>query len=187
MRRPRSKKDLRGSAPDHDEPVTPVLFLEHQDVFANFLGDLTLVGPGLFVRAIQPGHVFRVESGRHRPYGREFVLDRIQVFCTQDPSVHRTFIRVVRDRIPSSEDDVVQAHQSDEILDEGRSVIGPLTQSDRIQLGQTPDGLGQPHPGEMDPSDGGGGHGPHTGKQDTEASFGRSYLRRSLRHFFAPR
>jgi hypothetical protein len=48
--------------------------------------------------------------------------------------VLRGRIGVIRERIPRAEHDVAQLGQWDEILDEGRAILGPLAEADRRHL-----------------------------------------------------
>src|SRR2546428_7499206 len=72
-------KDLRGSAPDHHQPVAAVYRFELADVVANELGKVELAATALYVGPVQPLDVVVVEDGGHGVDAGQVVSDRLDM------------------------------------------------------------------------------------------------------------
>ena len=75
----RFQKYFRGAAPDHDQPVALVVFLEVADVFAELLGKVEFIFGLLDVGSVQILHVVLVERGLHGLDGLKKLLDLREV------------------------------------------------------------------------------------------------------------
>ena len=73
-----------------------------------------------------------------------------------------------------AEDDVVEAGQRHEILDQRRPVLGAFPEANRAHLGERPDGFGQAFPNGHDAGNCRGADGPEADEQNADFSAGRS-------------
>ncbi len=166
-------EDLGGSRPDHDQAIAAVRRLEVADVLADELGQLELGRGALDVRAVQALHVVLVEDGGHRLDRLEEVLDRLNVLVlVEDACVEGGGVGVVGDGVPCPEDEVFEVGERDEVLDQGRSVVGALAKADRTHLGDRADGLAEAAASVFDAGDEGGGNGAKADDEDAELAAG---------------
>jgi hypothetical protein len=114
--------------------------LEVPDVLPQRLGQLALGLAGLDVLALQPLDVLLVEHRRHRLDRLEEVADRLQVLvAVENPRLQRRGVRVVRERVPGAEDQVVERGQRHEVADEGRPPLGAPAEPNGAHLGERAD------------------------------------------------
>jgi hypothetical protein len=99
--------------------------------------------PDIDIRPLQAANVLRIEDGWHRLHGAKEVLHGVQMVAIQHPSVYGALIAIVRDRVPGTEDNILEACERDEVLDLGGPPVGALSESDGIELGRRADGLSQ--------------------------------------------
>jgi hypothetical protein len=119
-------------------------------------------------------HVLLVEDGRHG-------LDLLQLgrdrFDMRDPVEHaalqRGFVSRVRDRVPGTEDQLVDAGQRHKVADERHPVLSPLAEADGAHLSERADGLGETAPDELGAGDHGRRHGAETDGQNAQPAGGR--------------
>ena len=128
--------------------------LEVADVLADLLGELPLRGALLDVVAVEALDVMLVEGGRHGLDRLEEVGDGLDVLvAVEDAAADGGLVGVVGDRVPGAEDEVVEARQGHEVLDQRRAVFGALAEADGAHLGQRADGLGGAAPQVLDAGD----------------------------------
>src|ERR1035437_6258525 len=148
--RSRLEVDLRRGAPDDDQPVERVGRLEVADVLAQRLGKRALVLPLLHVGAVDARDVMVVEHGGHRRDALQEAGDGREVALVEHARLPCRGERVVGDRIPRAEDNVVERRERDEIPDEWRAVVGALAEPDCRHLRQRADRLAAPEADALD-------------------------------------
>ena len=82
------------------------------------LGEITLIFPGFYVRAVEARDIVIVEHGRHWTNIGQKLLERLKVAVFEHTGLFRGRVGVVRNGIPRTEDDVVETDERYEILDE---------------------------------------------------------------------
>src|SRR5690606_3784992 len=87
--------------------------------------------------------------------------------------------RVVGDRIPRAEDEIVERGERDEILDEGRALVGALAEADGGELRDRTYRLGETASHTLGTGHKRGGHGAEAGREHTEATLGWCWRTRS--------
>ena len=85
-----------------------MLLLEVADVFANSFGKVSLRLARLHVRAVQPLHVLLIEDGRHRLDGLQEIGDGLDVLRVENPRHPARLVRIVRNGIPRSKDEIAE-------------------------------------------------------------------------------
>ena len=176
----RGEEDLGGCRPHDNHPRAVVLILEAPDVGPKLLGEFELVLAGLDVGPVELLDVGLVEHGRHwldRPHE---VRDRLEVLRLQDSTVPGRVVRVVGNRIPRAKHDIVQSSQRNQVLNQGRTMLRPLAQSDRRHLRERADRLCQAAPHRLDARDRGRGNGSQTDQQYAQTSIGRGDLHSAI-------
>ena len=149
-------EDFGAAAPDHDEPIEVVVFLERTDVGAKLLGKIPLVLAFLDVRPVQPLHVALIEYRGHGLDGLELGLDLVEQRRLEHAGRPRGLVGVLFEDIPAAEDDVVQIDQRNRLVDFWRSAFGALAETDRAHLRERSDGIGQTFPHGQNTGDGRG-------------------------------
>ena len=160
--------DLGGAAPDHDHAVQALVLLEAGDVVAHLLGQVALALALLHVRAVELLHVLRVEHGGPGLDPFEERLHGRQVAVFEDARLLGRLVGAVGIDVPAPELEVFQAREGDEVLDEGRAVVGALAQANGAHLGEAADGLGEALAARFHSGHEGGGHRAHAGQQHAQ-------------------
>jgi hypothetical protein len=114
-----------------------------------------------------------VKDGRHGLDGRKEFLERREQLGAQDARLRGGGIRVVGNRVPSTEDQIFEAGEGHEVLDQRVAPLFAAAEADVGHLGQRPgrgcalraDGQ---HPGHER-----GGDGTEAGREHAEAAGGR--------------
>jgi hypothetical protein len=164
----RLQEDLGARAPDHDEPVAFLALLEGEDVLLELLSEvvprLALLHPG----AGEAFHVVLVEDRLHRLHALEERAHLLEERGLENAGVHRGFVRVVLEDVPSAEDEVVEPGERNEILDQGRAVVGALAEPDRPHLREGAERLRVAAPDRLDPRVEGRRDGAHPRRENPE-------------------
>ena len=133
----------------------------------------------LHVRAVEALHVARVERGLHRAHCAERLGDGLEVPARLEHArALRGDVRVVGERVPAAEHEVVELRERHEVLDQRHVVLGALAQPDRAHLRERPDRLAHPPLRELDAGDERARHRAHADREHTEASFDGLHHRR---------
>src|SRR3989449_3251729 len=133
-------KDLRGSAPDHHQPVAAVYRFELADVVANELGKVELAATALYVGPVQPLDVVVVEDGGHGVDAGQVVSDRLDMAAgLQDAALQRGLAGVVGNRVPAAEHELIEPGERNEFTDEWQALHRSLAEPDGAHLGQRAD------------------------------------------------
>ena len=98
--------------------------------------------------------------------------DGVEVVALQHAGGLGRFHGVGRDRVPATEDDVVELGERHELLDERIAVLLLGAEADVGHLGHGTDGRRDALAGGDHAGDEGGGHGPHAGREDAELAGG---------------
>ena len=128
-------EDLGRRAPDDHEPVAPILRLEVAHVLPQLLGEIALGLSLLDVRAVDACHVVVVEHGGHRLDRAQKIGHRLEIAILEHTGLLRGGVGVVGNRIPRAEHDLVQRGERNEILDQRRTILGALAESNRSPSG----------------------------------------------------
>ena len=127
--------------------------------------------------------VVGVEDGGHRHNRLEVVRDRLNLFApVQHAAFHRGLVGVVRDRVPSAEDELVELREGNEVSYERRLVVGALAEPNRGHLGDRPDGLSCAAPYVLDTRDERRRDSPKTNEKDAKLALRRRYAGRGRRY-----
>ncbi len=146
-------EDFGRGAPDHDQAVALVCGLKVADVRAELLNHVHLRA-AFDVWSVEALDVVLIECGWHRIDRFEEVGDRFDVLvAVESAALYRSFVGVVRERIPGAEDDVVKVCERDKLADERRAVIRSLAKADATHLGKRPNGLAAAAAGMLDADD----------------------------------
>src|SRR5690606_37066954 len=129
------------------------LLPEATNVVPELLRQIHLAAPLLDVRPIQPPDVVLVEDRRHRLDLPQEVGDRLDVARLQHARLDRTLVRIIRDRVPRAEDQILERRQRHEVLDLRLPALRPLPQPDVTHLRQGADRLPQPATNQLDTCD----------------------------------
>ncbi len=113
-------------------------------------------------------YVVVLEHGRHGLDRREELGNRLDVLLLQHAGLPRRRERVVRDGIPGAKNDVLEVRERDKVLDQRRTIFGPLPQPDGRGLRYRADRLRQPAADTLDSCDERRGHGAKAGRENTE-------------------
>ena len=174
LRRPH--EDLGRSAPDHDHPVAAILLTEPTDILAELFGQLLLRPATLDVLAVQPTHVVLVEDRGHRLDRAQEIRDRLDIAQLQRAGLGRALVRIVGDRVPRAEDQVIERRERHEILDLGLATFRTLAQTDVTHLRERADRLRQTAARGLDPRDERGRNGAQAGQQHPQTAGRRRNL-----------
>ncbi len=175
MLRPGFDVNLGGSAPDDHEAIALVLCLEVAHVLTQLLGQIALGFPLLHVRAVNTRDVLVVEHGGHRLDAAQKIGDGLDVTLVQHSRLPGSSERVVGNRIPCAEDEVVQLGERNEILDERSALFGSLAKTDGRHLRQRSYRLGSTAPNAFDSSHECCGDCTEARRQYAKAAGGRRY------------
>ena len=99
---------LGGAAPDGDDALHALFFLERADVLAQLLDHLGLARAFLTCVAVQALHVLGIEHRWHRLDGLELVLDRGEMAILEHLGLARGLVGVVREEVPAAEHQIVE-------------------------------------------------------------------------------
>ncbi len=173
---------LGGSTPDHRKAVAVVLLAERLDVLHQLLDLFPLgqSGAAHIVGSFEPGDPVRGEHCGHRGDGSHLVADAFDVLGSENAGTHRRRICVIGIRVPASEHDVIEIGERHELPDQRVAVVGSLAEADVTHLRQRTDRGRLAGPGSEDSGIQGGGDGPHTGGENSQAAACR--LDRGLSH-----
>ena len=72
------------------------------------------------------------------------IRNRLEIPLFEHPGLLRGRVRVIGNRIPRAEHDVVETGERHELADQRRSLVRALAKTDRRHLRERPDRLGQP-------------------------------------------
>ncbi len=168
------EKDLGGCAPDHHHPVAGVRRPEIADVLADGLGQVSLARLGLDIGAVEPPHVVVVEDGRHGLDLLQFGRDRLDMGePVEHAAFQRGFVGRVRDRIPGTEDQLINAGQRHEVANERHSALSPLAEANGAHLSERAGGLSEAAPDQLDAGDHCRRHGAEPHGQHAQLAGGR--------------
>ena len=173
---------LGAAAPQHHHAGGAVAARERLDVFHELHRQVVLVLARLDVRAGQAAHVILVEHGLPRPHVLQFLPHRLQARRLDDTGVHGSVVGVVGEEVPAAEDEVFQAGQRHEILDQGAVVLGALAEANGPVLRQRADGPAHALLDQLDARDQGRAHGAEAGKQDAKLALRRRDCHLRLLH-----
>ncbi len=171
--------DLGGAAPDHDLAVGAGL--ELGDVVADLVGEVALVLAGLYLLAGEALDVVLVEDGGQGLDGFEEGTDLLELVAVEDLGGLGGVVEVATEDVPAGEDEVVEAGEGSEVLDERAASVGALAEADGPHLGDGADGLGETLADGFHAGDEGGGYGSHSWDHDAEFSCCRLDAGRVLR------
>ena len=132
-----------------------------------------LVLPFLTFLPVQARHVFLVEHRRHRLDRRQELLERFEMPVLEHAGSLGGRVRVVGNRIPRAEHEVVELGERHELLDERRPLVRALAQPDRRHLRQRSDRLRESPANALDAGDERGCDGTESGKEYAESPSGR--------------
>jgi hypothetical protein len=121
---------------------------------------------------MKPGHVLVLEDGRHRLDALQELLDRLEITLLQHTRLLGGGVRVVGNRIPRAEHDVVEIGEWNEVLDQRRPIVGALAKADRRHLRERSDRLRVAATNAFDAGDKCGCNGAEPGRQNTETASG---------------
>jgi hypothetical protein len=159
-----------------------VLLAEGVQVVTDPLEQRPLADVGLDVRAVELLDVRRVERRRHRLDRAQRVGDRLQMpRDVEHAGLHGGDVRVVRERVPRPEDDVVERRERHEVADQRDPVLGALAESDRAHLRQRAHRFGHAAADQLDAGDEGGRHRPEPDAHHPELALGGRDRRRRQR------
>ena len=117
------------------------------------------------MRTGQPAHVILVKNGLPRPQFLQFRAHGFQPRRLDDAGVHGGVIGIVGEEVPAAEDEIIQAGQWNEILDQGAVVFGAFAEADGSVLRQRADGPAQALLDQFDTRNQGRAHGAEARKQ----------------------
>ena len=163
---------LGRAAPNHDQAVALVLGAEPLNVGDEGLGLVPLGGLGLDPGSLQFFDPALVENGVHGDDALQLGRHRGEVPFFQHTAGAGRFQHVGRDRVPAAEDQVVQAGQGNELPYKRVAVLVAVAEADMGHLADRADRGGEAIAGSDHAGDEGGGHGAHSGGEDSEASGG---------------
>ena len=172
----RGHVDLGAAAPDHDEPIEPVVLLEQADVFHHLLGQVALVLALLDVRAVEPLDVALIEDRRPGPDLLELRANLLEQRRLEDAGRLRRRVAVVVEDVPAAEDEIVERRQRHDVADLGRPAFGPFAEADGAHLRQRADGFRQTFANSEHAGDGRRADGAEADEQDAELAACRSDL-----------
>ena len=180
-------EDLGAAAPDHHEAIELVVALELVDVGADLFGEVALVLALFDVGSVEPLDVLSIEHRLPRADALHLGLDLLQQPRVEHAGRGGRAVAVVVEDVPAAKDDVVEAGEGNEILDQRRPAVGALAEPDGAHLGEGADRLGEVLPDGEDAGDEGRADGAEANQQNTELSVGRSdgsraFHSRSLYH-----
>ena len=110
--------DFSTCSPKYHNAFTVIGSLEVADVLTQLLYHFPTGSSFLDVRTVQTFCPIVVESSRHRLDSFQFVFHSVQVLFFQNLSVHSSFVCIIRENVPTSENNVVQIRQGHNVLDE---------------------------------------------------------------------
>jgi len=113
--------------------------LEITNVLAQLFAEVPLVLAALHVLAMDAGDVLVLEHRGHRRDALQELRDRREVALVEHAGLSRRGERVIGNRIPCAEDDVVERGKRDEITNQRRAIVGPLAEADCRHLRQRAD------------------------------------------------
>ena len=105
-------------SPKHHYAFAVVSSLEVADILTKLFYHFPTGSSLLHVCTVQTFCPVVIESSRHRFDSFQLFFYSIQVFFFQNLGVHSSFVCVVRENIPSSENNVFQIRQGHNVLDE---------------------------------------------------------------------
>jgi hypothetical protein len=165
---------LRGAAPHRHQSIHLLLRPKTVDVLHQRLGALHVVGAGLdLVGSLEISHPPRGEHRRHGFHRPQLVTDPLDVAGVEDAGLHGCGVGVIRVGIPTTELEVFERCQRDELLDEWVPAFISFPEADVGQLGEGPGRLSVALAGGEDTGDERGGYRAHPGGEDAELPGGR--------------
>ena len=99
-------------------------------------------GLRLYVGAIQVLHIGLVENCGHGLQTLKKGLDRDEMFPAENPGLKGCLVAIIREDIPSTENQVVQEGQRHKILNKRNAILKAFAQADGSHLGQGTYGKG---------------------------------------------
>ena len=135
--------DFGRSRPEHHHALTAVVGFEAADVFAQRLDHVPARGAVFHVVAVQTRGIALVESGGHGANGLQLVFNGEDVFGAQHFGVHSALKGVGGVHVPSTEHQVVERGQRDDVGILQIFLVGTAPHADFIVLCHCTDRLGQ--------------------------------------------
>src|SRR5262249_25642296 len=127
---------------DHHHSGEFVLLAEFLDVVHHLLGELHLGPAALHVWSVKSFDVVLTENGFPRPDLFDFGANLIEERCFEDAGFDGACIAIVFVNVPATEAKVIQARERHEILDSRDSLLGAFSETDRTELRQRANRLG---------------------------------------------
>ena len=104
-------------SPQHSNTLAVIGCLEVTDILTQLLCHFPASSSLLNIRTVQTFCKIVVECSRHRLDGLQFVFYQIQVFLFQNLGIHSSFVGVVRENVPTAENDIIQISQRHYVFD----------------------------------------------------------------------
>ena len=127
---------------------------------------------GLHIRTNDALDIPGIENGLHRLDPGEWFFDGFEVMGVEDASVDGRFVGIVLEDVPTTENELVERGERDEVLDPGRAVVGAFAEADGSELGERSDGGGESALDGLDASHERCADGSDAGDEDAELAFG---------------
>ena len=110
--------DFGTCSPQYNHTFAVVGSLEVADVLTELFYHFPTGSSLLDMSTVQTFRPVVIESCRHRLDSFQFIFHTIQVFFFQNLSIHGSFVCVIRENIPTTENNVVQISQRHNVFDE---------------------------------------------------------------------
>ena len=109
--------DFCAGSPKNNDAVAVVSSLKVTDILTELFYHVPTGSSILDISTIQTFSKIVIESCRHWLDGFQFIFYSVQVFFFQDFCIHSSLVCVIRENIPTSENNVIQICQRYNIFD----------------------------------------------------------------------
>ena len=165
---------LGRAAPDHDQARAVVVDTEALDVVDQRHRLIPLRRDRLHADTVEAADPRLVEHGLHGHHTLELRCHRGEVLLLEHATGAGGLECVRRQRVPTTEHEIIELGQRDELADQRVALVGLGAEADVGHLRDRADGRADALAGGDDAGDEGGGHGTHAGREDAELAVGGS-------------